>query len=820
MELLSIPKIEPTSTASRARKHGDLLLRYRQPLGLALIALTLFMAYWAIQVRFATRFDDLLPARHPNVMLYRQFENSYGQAQTLVMMLRVKNGDIFNPATLQKIQNLTYGVNRLAGVNHNEVFSLASYRVVYARSIPGALVLRNFMYPTVPKTQKEADELRQTVMTHRAQLAGLITDDNKGALIVASFNEHGIDYREAFNGVQQMRARNEDANTRVYASGDVMAFGWGYHFLPRIQFIFALSIALTLVIVYVSLGTRTGWWVPIVTGFCSAIWGLGFMGLAGFNLDPVMLVIPFILAARDLSHGIQWQGRYYDELDRAPETMVALAQTAGAMLPAGLLAALTNVAGIIFVTVGGIPALRHIGIGGAVWLGSSLALVFVFQPIMMSWLPRPQLRPERRLFRRANAGRYLPLNSLTDWLIRIPIVPGAARGALVGAGAIVLVAGVLCARGIRIGYQSNSIPIFRPDATLNRDYATISRFVPTHTGWIVLATPKFPSRQSSIGPDVLRMERDLGDYLMARGDIAAIMGFDSMAARPINSLLHYGSPKFISTSNDVALTGTIWMMFFNSATSDEIRSFFAYSPEMTNSCIRVLLPDQTYARLRRLRADIDAFVRARVATDPGLNQVKMQYLGGDAGVVLATDEVLARLNSGNLALTLAVIFLCCAVMFRSLAAGLLFVLTCAIANVVAFIYMPYRGIGLSIDVIPILSLGIGLGINYSSYTVYRIRDEVRNGTALDQAIVLGVGTTGIWVLATYLVMVGGLLPWAFSPLLFHKQMSILLILLMSANLIAGVLLLPALIAWTRLRFLVGHGQTPPGAEAASLRAVS
>ncbi|HTW88867.1 MAG TPA: MMPL family transporter [Candidatus Binataceae bacterium] len=819
MELLSIPKIEPSSTASRARKYGDLLLRYRQPLALAFLAITLFMGYWALHVRFATRFEDLLPARHPNVKLYREFEDSYGRAQTLVVMLRVKQGDLFNPATLRKVQDLTFAINRLAGVNHNEVFSLASYRVVYAHTVPGALVLRTFMYPTVPKTQAAADELRRTVMAHRPQLAGLITDDDKGALIVAGFNEYAIDYKESFKKVARLRAQYEDANTRLYASGDVMVFGWGYHFLPRIKLIFALSIALTLAIVYMSLGSYTGWWVPIVTGICSAIWGLGFMGLAGFNFDPVMLVIPLILTARDLSHGIQWQGRYYDELDRTPETMAALAQTTGAMLPAGLLAILANIAGIIFVTLSDIPVLRHIGLGGAVWLGSSLALVFVMQPIVMSWLPRPQPRRERRLIRRA-AGRYLSLNSINDWLIRIPIRPGAARGVLVAASAILLVAGIISARGIRIGYRSSSIPIFRPNATINGDYAAINRFVPTNTGWIMLATPNFPSRQSSIGPDVLRMERDLGDYLLARGDIAAIMGFDSMAARPMNSLLHYGSPKFLSTSNDVALSGTIWMMFFSSATSDEIRGFFAHSPAMTSSCIRVLLRDQTYAHLERLRTDLDAFVRARVATDPSLDQVKLLYLGGDAGVVLATDEVLGHLNITNLVLTLAVILVCCAIMFRSLMAGLLFVITCVAANIVAFIYMQYRGIGLTIDIIPILSLGIGLGINFGIYTVYRIRDEVRNGAALDQAIALGISTTGIWVLASYVVMVGGILPWAFSPLLFHNQMSILLILLMSANLIAGVLLLPALIAWIQPRFLLRDERRNSEAEAASVRAVS
>ncbi len=820
LNLLSIPKIEPAGSASAARRRGERLLRWRNPLAVLFAAITLLMACSATRVRFQTSFDDLLPARHPNVMLYHRFADSYGRAQTLVMMLRVKRGDIFNPTTLQKIQGLTFGVNRLPGVNHNEVFSIASYRVVYARAIPGALILRTYMYPNVPKTQAGADELRRVVMTHHAQLAGLVTPDNKSALVVASFNEHGIDYRQAFDGIQKMRARYADANTDLYASGDVMAIGWSYHFLPRIQLIFGLAIGLMLAIIYLSLGARTGWWAPIATGICSALWGLGFMGLARLNLDPVMLVIPFILTARDLSHGIQWQGRYYDELDRTAETKAALECTAGAMLPAGLLAILTNVAGIAFITASDIPALRHIGLGGAIWLASSLALVFIFQPILMSWLPRPQLRRERRMIRRAAARHHLArLDHAADWLVRIPIAPGVAAGLLASA-VIVLIVGLVCARDLPIGYQGASIPIFRPDAEVNRDYGMIARYVPTDSGWIVFTTPDFPSRQSSIGPDVLRMERDLGDYLRARRDVVALTGFDSMAAGPMNSLLHYGAPKFLSTPDDPALSGTIWMMFFSSATSDEIRTLFAYSPKMTSSCIQLLLPGQTYAALKRLRADLDDFVRLRVAHDPRLSGVTLHYLGGDAGVVLATDEVLPHLNAFNLVLTTAVILLGCALLFGSASAGLLFAFTSIAAGMTAFIYMHYRGIGLTIDIIPILSLGIGLGINYGVYTVYRIRDEVRNGVALDEAIALGIRTTGLWVFVGYLVMIGGVLPWAFSPLLFHNQMSVLLILLMSANLIAGVMLLPALIARLRPRFLTRDESGAAAVEAASARAVS
>src|ERR1700730_12663172 len=108
---------------------GRYILQFRIPIGLILITVTVFMAYWAARVRIATRFENFFPSNHPNTLLYRQFHTHYGGAQTLALMLRVKRGDIFSYATLQKIEDITRAVNILPGVDHNEIFSLASYHL-------------------------------------------------------------------------------------------------------------------------------------------------------------------------------------------------------------------------------------------------------------------------------------------------------------------------------------------------------------------------------------------------------------------------------------------------------------------------------------------------------------------------------------------------------------------------------------------------------------------------------------------------------------------------------------------------------------------
>src|SRR5579859_7655177 len=135
---------------------GEVVVRFRAAIGAMLIAATLVMAYFAAQVNISTRFIDFFPAEHHNVILSERF-HQFGGAQTLVLMLQVKKGDIFNLPTLRKVQEISKEVDWLPGVNHQEVFSLSSYRVAFAQAVPGGLNVKPFMYPSVPETAEEVD---------------------------------------------------------------------------------------------------------------------------------------------------------------------------------------------------------------------------------------------------------------------------------------------------------------------------------------------------------------------------------------------------------------------------------------------------------------------------------------------------------------------------------------------------------------------------------------------------------------------------------------------------------------------------------------
>jgi uncharacterized protein len=792
---------------------GVFVLRFRAPIGIVLLLFSAFMGYECTRVRIATDFDEFFPRTHPNVQLYENWKR-YGGAQTLAMMVQVKHGDIFNFDTLQRIQSIQRDIDKLPGVDHNEVRSLASYRESYAEAAPGTLTIKPYMFPDVPTTQAGIDELKRHVFSNRNLISHLLSFDNRSALITASFNERGLDYRELFNDVQTIVRKYQNDNNQIFVAGEPIIRGFGYYYERLIDLLFLAAVGTMILILYLTLGQRTRWWAPIVTGALSAVWGLGFVGLMGYNFDPVMLVIPFILTARDMSHGIQWQGRFHDELDRLGDKYAACEATTDFMLPPGLLSILADVAGIIFISFGGIPVLQHIALAGSVWLAGSLTMVFIFQPIFVSYLPVPKIKEKRRVGR--EPGWLRTAKHFVEWLVHIPVTPGPARTGLLVFALCFLAAGIVASIRQDIGYKTPGTPLYRPNAKVNRDIVAIGKQFPLEEGWVILTTPSggmagtssaSGAQQSVLSPRVLRMVDDMRAYLLGYHKVAAVISFSSTIAYPFNQMFHYGYPKYLSDPETPQLSGNLWFLFLNGSAPGELERFIS-NRSNDDTCIRILLRDHNYDTLNGLRDRISQFVRQRVDDDPQLNQVHVWYLAGSAGLYQAANDVLYELDFLNITFVLGVVFIFCVVSFRSITAGLMFLFSCVLANFGAFIYMGIRDIGLTIDTIPVISLGIGLGVDYGIYTVSRIRDEVMGGMAVEDAIVLALKTTGLAVFSTFMVMIGGIFPWIFSPLLFHNEMSTLLIFLMACNMVAGVLILPCYLQIARPRFIFGGSQRP------------
>ena len=797
---------------------AEAILKYRAPIGILLLAVTAYFAYGVSKLTIGTSFVDFFPRNHPYVRLYRSFER-YGGAQTLTLMLQVKNGDIYNRGTLGKIQDLTFDVDLLPAVVHQSVRSLASYRVTYALPLPGNLLAKTYMYPKVPGTQSEIDELKRQINIHRQEIRYLVSDDGRSTAVVASFTEDRINYHDLFYAVQGLIRKYTDRNTSIYAAGEPIIRGYGYYYLPVLIIIFFVSDGIMISMLYLFFKGRSTWWAPLVTGTLATIWGLGFIGLEGFEFDPVMLVIRVVLTARDMSHGIQWQGRYYEELEaRGYDKNRAIAATSTLILPPGLLSILADIAGIVFISFGGIPSLQHLASSGAVWLGGSLAMVFIFQPIMMSYLPPP--RP-LKTSRQRKSPRRPSVQQLIDRLATFAVTPGPSRNCALGAVAVLIVAGLIAGLQARIGYSEPGTPLYRHSARVNQDIDAIRLVFPLDEGWVIVrgkadTTTALKEVGDILSPEAIRVQRDLVNYLLLDGDIDRVISVVPDILEPFNRMFHYAEPKFRTVPATTDDAYALFTLYVYGTAPGEAAMWLSF--ENNDACMRVLLHDHTYKTLNRLQRRLDDFVRL-TSTNPAFRKVEVLYLGGIAGLYAAADDVLYEIDLLNITFVLTLVFLLCAITYRSMVAGLLFVSSCIAANFAAFIYMRITDIDITIYTIPVISLGIGLGVDYGIYTMSRTIDECIGGRRLEEAITTALKGTGAAVLATFSVIVGGLAPWMFSPLLFHHQMSMLLSILMCTNVLMGLLILPSFVALVRPRFVFGGEASPeePGGRFAAGR---
>ena len=796
---------------------GRLILRLRAPIGILLVAVSAIMVFASLHVQVGTRFVDLFPSYHPYIQLNEKYQRSFGGAETLAIMIKVKDGDIFNPTTLKKIQQLNTAMDALPGVNHEELLSLGSFRVNYVEAQSGALISKPYMFPDVPTTPEGIEALRNKVKVHKDALRQLVSSDFKGALVTASFNDAEINYRTFFQDVQNIVEKYQDANNEIFVAGEPMVRGWGYHYLWNLITIILISLTIIVIVHYYGIRGIARWWAPLMTGTISAFWGMGFTGLIGYQLDPIMLVIPFILTARDVSHGIQWQRRFYSEIEKTGgDVHTAVMNTTNLMLPPGLVSILADIFGIILVSYSGIPVLHHIALTGAVWVASSLLMVFVFQPIVMSYLPPPPL--EGGVDEHLAGGLEGFIDRFVSKFIEFPVHPGKARTIILWGAAAFIVGGLLSGVRAEIGYRTVGTPLYKADSKVNKDIQAIAQYFPVDEGWVVLETPSYPDPQSILGSDPLRIAEELRSYLRERDpNVLQVISFASDIEKPFNQMFHYAHPKYLRVPDTVQLSGNLWYLYLTGTAPGEMERFIP-NQQANATCLRVLLRDHTYTTLTNVLDEIEAFTKSKgfvrksaennsVYTGkgtPNLNNVEIHFMGGIAGLYAAANEVLKYTDFFNLTLTLLAVGVCCAIEFRSVSAGLLFILASVLGNFGAFMYMNARNLTLTIDTIPVVSLGIGLGIDYGIYTMAAIRDEIMGGKELTDGITTAMRGTGQAVLNTLFVMIGGLSVWLFSPVDFHVRMASLLIFLMTTNAITGVIILPSFVSAFKPKFITRY----------------
>jgi predicted RND superfamily exporter protein len=211
--------------------------------------------------------------------------------------------------------------------------------------------------------------------------------------------EEGTDFRYLWQRVNQLQATYQDANTRLYVTGYPMLYAWVQHYYPSILLVLGLTTVTIAVMLAFYFRTLIGVLVPLFSGLLSALWALGFAGLCGFHLDPLVLVVFVLITARALSHSVQSMERFHEEYAAAWRQTGGHRFLISRFVRPGLCIYCRRRTGAPDLGCCRIPVIQNLAFIASFWILTIAVSVITLHPVLLTFLPPP--------YRDAKAGTRL-----------------------------------------------------------------------------------------------------------------------------------------------------------------------------------------------------------------------------------------------------------------------------------------------------------------------------------------------------------------------------------------------------------------------------
>ena len=867
---------------------GDKLIDYRHPVSIVVLLVTAMFAYWGFQLRLVTSFSDLLPQDHEYIQIHNRFSGSFGGANNIMVMLEVKEGTIFTPENLNKIWKMTEGLDKVYGVNHNQIDSIAHRTVRYLKVAAGGTMRAQPVMTGEVKTQEEANLIRRNVHNSENIYGLLVSLDDKAALIRANFIEGKLDYRRIFEEVNANVVNPfEDDNTQVFVAGEPRLYGWVYNYAGDVFFILVVTYCIEWVLRWMYFHDWRGALRPTITGLIAAFWGLGFIHIIGLALDPLMLVMPFLITARAVSHAIQMHDRYYEEFEKSGwHKRRAIVASFGELFVPTLSGITTDAFGVLVILLVPVVMLQKLAITASWWILAITISEMLLNPIVYYYLKAPE--PELVILRERGGFRKLINRFVSKLLTRTGMTVTVVAWLLATGVAIYFV------RGLTIGDPTSASPLLFLDSPYNVSHKEIQDKFGGVEPLIIVAEGY--DRDAMKEPKMLRrmeefqrvMERDPSiGYSFSLADII----------RAVNSVFHESEPKWGVIPNSWVDVGGLFFIYFSGSPPTETAKYV--DPSYTTAHVTFFCKDHKGENIRRIIHRVKQFIFRSQLSDLGITvadqdgkatitevhgaqwekagpswvstervtnegpfkpgdvitgigrspvtdveslrialnkqaanktlldfkitrggttseetvlvpwKAAFKLAGGLIGTLAAANEELVKNDALMNFLGFFTMWLIMLFTYRSFAAGIYLLAPLLLSNIMVNAYMAVNDIGVNIHTLPLVTVGLGFGIDYGLYIVSRTIEEIRVRGDLKDSLREALETSGKAVTFTAVTMVISTIFWVTSHIRFNAEMGLLLAIWMAISYVGSQTLTPVLILLFKPRFIMREANRNP-----------
>jgi|GEM_PF-188732 len=819
------------------KTYGDFIIDNRQYFVIVMIVLTIFFLYMCFtRLTVKTIFSDLLPKNHAYINLHNEVRNTFGGANEVYIMVQVRDkedggeyNDIFNTETLTIVKNIEEDLLNFPAVDRNKIFSLASRRLKDFKVDAAGFSYKEVMFPDVPTTPEGLEDLRKTVYGNPICYPALVSLDSKKTLITADFFEDQIDYTKVFQELKKLRAKYENKNNIIAISGEPMHLGYVASYVGDVLKILSYTLIAMAILFFIFFRSKRGMFMPIIAGIISAIWGLGFLSLERFNLDPLVLVFPFLIGAMAASHTVQVVKRYMEEAFKTGDNIQACKNTINALFAPGFASIITDSAGIFIISLTPIPVLYKIGLSCAFWAFITVLVAFGFIPVLFAYMP----------IRVAEEGKgFLDrvMRSIGWWLCSWGKYPVLALAVFL------VVWGLSFVPKITVGSAVPGSEILWPWHRYNVDSFRITFAMPRLNPLFIIAQgneAQAVGHNVELWKDVVELSR----YLQKTPDMRVITVLHCLMSIPQrNRATINNNPNWYFYPTDVSQLRMLYKTAVYNAppgtmdkyidTDEMAMNIIVYCRDKTTETIRIVMERtiefiQKYSRYGIREQDVqrqgvDRFIHwlnglffkapPRLQEKPpveGMPRAYFRLAAGAVGVQAALNECLQVYSRWTFFFALLTCYLMVVVVFRSWMCGFVCILPIIISNSMSFAIqcMSKPPIALTTATLPVASIGIGLGVDYGIYLVSRVIEEMRKRQcSINEAIIEALGSTGKAILYIGITLCCGIVFWFLSKMMFQALMGMMLAIILFLNMVGALLIIPSYIALFKPKFILEAGQ--------------
>lgn len=777
-------------------RFSEFCIRRRLWVAGTIIGAAVVCALFTVRLEIRTIFHDMLPTHHDYIKVNDEYDEQFGGPNVVTIMVQATEGDIFQMPVLETIQKVTEAMYYVPSVNNFQIASIAARKLRSIEASAEGIESIPLMWPDLPQSQEEIDLLRERVLANPLVYGQYVSADLSSAIVTVDFLEHRLDYRETFDKLMQTVHENEGDHVDIKMVGNPVLTGWVIYYLPETLRIVMITLMLMVVVLFITVRSVRGIVVPLIAGATSGAYALGISALFGINFDPLVIVIAFLVTARNISHSIQMLAAWDDRIGYGENAKLAGQRTLYYLFRPGALGVATDAGGVAIVGTMPMPLLQKIAFTGTIWISSIVITGIILTPVLLSWVKNPHAKafpfPTERL-----------LEPVLRACGRIVLGPGAY--VVLVLAALVFGTSGYYATQVTVGDSRPGTPILWPDHVFNRDAADINaRFPGSDQMFVVVKTE---AEDWLKRPDVLSNMDEMQRYLEAQPEIGATTSLVDLL-EPVNASLNEGNRRFQEIGGDAEYNAGLLFMYMQGIPPEDYGRFTG--PHFDVGSIIVNFRDHKGDTIRTAVSRIEEYIENNPL--PGDSQYKLA--GGLVGVLAAVNEEVFARQVESIALALLTLFVLSAIAYRSTVAGLFYMPLVVMSNTITFAFMAWKGIGMNINTLPVAALGIGLGVDYAFYVVDGVKERFEETGDVMASIRGSLLTAGRGVLITGATMIASVLVWYASSLKFQAEMGLLMALWLTVSAISSLLLIPAMIYVFRPAFVFGEGKPQQAAQAA------